>query len=57
MFEKKLDEYFEAFGEGFPMYQLGRLRTEDEIIELIDTCLKEGKDAYDMGWIDEDAIY
>ncbi len=57
MLEKKLEQYAKIFDDGFPMYQLGRGRTDEEIVELIDTCIKENKDAYEMGWVKEDAIY
>lgn len=51
---KKMEQYAKAFGDGFPMYQLGRGRTDEEIIEIIDRCLKEGKDAYDLGLVSDD---
>lgn len=53
------EKYRKAFGAGFPMYQLGRGRTDDEIKEIIDRCLAEGKDAYELGLVtdDEDVEY
>jgi hypothetical protein len=48
MLEKKLEQYAKMFDDGFPMYQLGRGRTDEEIVELIDTCIKEKKDAYEI---------
>lgn len=55
--EKKMQEYRDAFGEGFPMIPLGWGRTEDEIIEVIDKCLEEKKDVYEMGLVNEGDIY
>ena len=52
--DKYLDAYWEKFGEGYPMYQLGRGRTDDEIIGIIQKCLETGQDVYAMGLIDED---
>lgn len=52
--DEYLQKYVDAFGEGFPMYQLGRTRTESEIIEIIEQCLKEKKTAYDLGLVTDD---
>ena len=52
--DKKLKEYSKRFGDGFPMYQLGRFRSEDEIIAIIDRCLSEGKDTYALGLVTDD---
>jgi len=53
-----MDEYLalynERFGEGFPMYQLGRGRTDDEVIEIIKRCIDTGTDVYTMGLVSED---
>lgn len=59
MIDEYLQKYVDAFGEGFPMYQLGRTRTDGEIIEIIERCLKEHKTAYDLGLVtdDEDTEY
>jgi hypothetical protein len=54
MLDSKLEEYINAFKEGFPMIPLAWGRTEAEIIDLIDRCLKEGKNAYDLGLVKED---
>jgi hypothetical protein len=54
-----LAKYAERFKEGFPMYQLGRGRADEEIIEIIERCLSEGKTAYELGLVedDEDIFY
>lgn len=59
MIDEYLQKYIEAFDEGFPMYQLGRSRTDDEIIEIIKRCLDTGQSAYDLGLVtdDEDIDY
>lgn len=49
-----LQKYVDTFGEGFPMYQLGRSRTEEEIISIIEKCLNENKDAYTLGLVTDD---
>lgn len=49
-----LERYFDTFGEGMPMYQVGRSRTEKELIEIIKDCIEHKKDAYDMGYVDDD---
>lgn len=57
--EEYLRQYRERFKEGFPMYQLGRGRTSEEIIAIIKDCLKQDKDVYAMGLVtdDEDIDY
>lgn len=52
--EEYLNKYIEAFGEGFPMYQLGRGRTDEEIGQLIADCIANKKDAYAMGFVTDD---
>ena len=52
--DEKLLEYAEKFGDGFPMIPLGWGRTDEEIIGIIDSCVKAGKDAYEMGYVVED---
>lgn len=49
-----MGKYFEAFGEGFPTFQLLRSRTDEEGIELIKQCLDAGKDAYALGLVTDD---
>ncbi len=51
MLMDKLREYAKRFGDGFPMYQLGRSRSDDEIIEIINECLEKGKDCYALGYV------
>lgn len=57
--DEYLQKYVDRFDEGFPMYQLGRSRTEEEIIEIIKECLDSGQNAYDLGLVtdDEDIEY
>lgn len=59
MIDEYLQKYVDTFGEGFPMYQLGRTRSESEIIDIIKRCLEEKKDAYDIGLVtdNEDIEY
>lgn len=54
-----LKKYIDKFGEGFPMYQLGRGRSDDEIIEIIKGCIDSGMTAYEKGLVtdDEDIDY
>lgn len=54
MIDEYLQKYIDAFGEGFPMYQLGRTRSEDEIIGIIKRCIDSGKDAYELGLVTDD---
>lgn len=51
---KKMDEYCERFGDGFPTIPLAWGRSDEEIIEIIDKCLEEGKDVYELGYVEDD---
>lgn len=52
--DKKMIEYAERFDEGFPAIPLCWGRTDEEVIEIINKCLEEGKDAYEMGYVEDD---
>ena len=57
--EKKMMEYAKRFDDGFPSWPLARTRTDEEVIEIIDRCLKEGKDVYELGYVTDnlDIVY
>lgn len=57
--EKAYDRYKEKFNDNFPTIPLSETREDEEIIEMIDICIKVEKDVYDMGYLqlDEDIIY
>lgn len=61
--EEKLDglmmEYKQKFNEGFPSFQVFRGRETQECIEIVQKCLREDKDAYELGYatLDEDVEY
>lgn len=48
------EEYAKRFGDGFPMIPLGFGRTTEEVEAIIKRCLKEGKDAYELGLVEDD---
>ena len=52
--DAKLSAYTMKFNDGFPMMPLGWGRSDDEIIEIIDRCLTEGKDVYELGYLEDD---
>lgn len=51
--EKKMQEYEELFGDAFPSFNFMHL-SPDEIIKMIDKCLEEGKDVYELGYAEDD---
>lgn len=51
--EAKLKEYEELFGESFPTFNFTHLSFK-EMGKIIDHCLEEGKDAYELGYASED---
>ena len=42
LFEKKLNEYIERFGENFPTFCYSATSVED-VIKMIDDCIANGK--------------
>lgn len=54
MLDEKMKEYAERFDDGFPMMPLGWGRSDTEIIAIINRCLREGKDVYELGYIEDD---
>ncbi len=54
---KVLKQYNEMFEGGFPTIPLALSRSEDEIIEIINRCISEKKDVYDLGYLSIDEIY
>lgn len=61
--EKKLKKAYEAykntFGDDFPTIPLAETREDEEIIEIIDECIRNNKDVYDSGYLylDDDIKY
>ncbi len=53
------DKYYNVFGGNFPMFQLGRSREPEEVIKIIDRCIRENKDVYELGYLslDNDWLY
>ena len=50
--DKLLDDYYMMFDDTFPVYQLGL----DE--DIIKDCLKQGKDVYELGYLElDDNLY
>lgn len=52
--DELLRQYAEEFGEGFPMYQIGRTRSDEETEAIIRECLQKKKDAYELGYCSDD---
>ena len=48
---EKLAEYKKAFKDGFPTIPLAWGRTDDEVIAIIDECLKKKRDVYRLGYV------
>ena len=59
MLDKMLEKYREKFGEGFPTFQIGRGKSDEELSDIVQGCIDRGKDAYDSGLVadDEDTLY
>lgn len=52
-FVEKLQDYLELFGESFPTFNFTHI-SEKEMEEIIDSCLKTGKDVYELGYVKDD---
>ena len=48
--EVKLKQYEEMFGK-FPIEQIRELKTEEEIIDILDHCIGAERDAYSLGYL------
>lgn len=48
----KMDEYFEYFGDSYPLYQVEQLDVSEHILH-IDLCIANSKDVYEMGYVTE----
>ena len=46
-----LKKYYERFREDYPTYQLMRGATEQQTLDIIERCLREGKDVYELGLV------
>ena len=57
--DEMLAAYADRFGDGFPAYQIARGRPDEEVIKIIQECLDKGKDAYELGYVqdDDDILY
>lgn len=51
-----LNRYYDTFDDSFPMAAISGV-VESEIIEIIDRCIAEKKDVYDLGYLSLDTIY
>ena len=51
-----LDLYEKAFDDSFPTIPMSG-RTEEEIIDMINKCVSEKKDVYDMGYLEMEKVY
>lgn len=54
----KMKEYFDKFEDGFPTMEI-EAKSDAEYIKMIDECLKNNKDAYEMKMavLDDSLIY
>ena len=53
---KALEAYESHFNDGFPMFAMSA-KPINEVIQIIDECIQENKDVYDLGYLKEDVIY
>lgn len=51
-----LELYENTFDDSFPTIPMNG-RTEEEMIDMINKCVSEKKDVYDMGYLDIEAVY
>lgn len=54
--QKAYELYKNTFNDDFPTIPLADSMTEEEIIDLIDECVEEKKDVYDLGYLELDDI-
>ena len=55
-FEKALALYERTFDDSFPLSSM-ITKPSDEVVKIINECVSEKKDVYDMGYLSLDDIY
>lgn len=53
--QKALEMYKEKFNDDFPTIPF-ESQEDEEIIDIIDECIEENKDVYDLGYLSLDDI-
>ena len=53
--QKALEGYKEKFNDDFPTIPF-ESQEDEEIIDIIDECIEENKDVYDLGYLSLDDI-
>lgn len=53
--QKALERYKEKFHDDFPTIPF-ESQEDEEIIDIIDECIEENKDVYDLGYLSLDDI-
>lgn len=53
--QKELERYKKKFNDDFPTIPFDSLEDE-EIIDIIDECIEENKNVYDLGYLSLDDI-
>lgn len=53
---KALEAYEAHFHDGFPMFAMSA-KPINELTEIIDECIQENKDVYELGYLEEDVNY
>lgn len=51
-----LNRYYNTFDDSFPMAAMSGYE-ESEVIKIIDRCIAEKKDVYDLGYLSADGTY
>lgn len=52
-----LELYDKTFDDSFPTIPLLMENSDEKVIEIINKCISEKKDVYELGYLSEDAIY
>ncbi|WP_288895116.1 hypothetical protein [uncultured Megasphaera sp.] len=57
--DKAIELYEKTFDDSFPTIPVLTDKSKIEVMEIINKCISEGKDVYDMGYLslDNDSIY
>ena len=55
--QRAYEHYEKLFNSTFPTIPLAETREDNEIIDIINECIEENKDVYDLGYLSHDVIY
>ena len=54
MIDELMEKYLDMFGDSFPTMILARGKTDEEVAQMIQSCLDVRQDVYEIGYIEDE---